>query len=285
MTIAGLPRVLGSGGDRYCWVWIVGWPELLSETGAEGAIIDGATNLKQQIGAASRPAHLHPRPVPRLQHRSLPASQSRSRVHSRSKNRRENTPFGAYTPKLAAVPHLRLRCAATMGSRRCDRELSLSKAWARTTVSYGVARSTTIWGIPAYLAIGVLIFLVIGFMNALTENLQLMRRWLERPYLVMFPAISAAAAVVLGVSVRRRRNEWPFYMVTLIFVSALGTLTISLRPCMIPFVLTIGQAAAPHASLSFMFWGAVLFIYLPSLQRQDRSNSRSLLVGRSTASG
>ena len=129
----------------------------------------------------------------------------------------------------------------------------MSKAWARTTVSYGVARSTTIWGIPAYLAIGVLIFLVIVFMYALTENLQFMHRWLERPYLVMFPAISAAAAVVLGVSVRRRRNEWPFYMVTLIFVSAFGTLTISLWPYMIPFVLTIGQAAAPHASLSFMF--------------------------------
>jgi hypothetical protein len=32
--------------------------ELLSETGAERSIIDGATNLKQQIGAASRPAHL-----------------------------------------------------------------------------------------------------------------------------------------------------------------------------------------------------------------------------------
>ena len=117
----------------------------------------------------------------------------------------------------------------------------MSKAWARTTVSYGVARSTTTWGIPAYLAIGVLIFLVIVFMYALTENLQLMHRWLDRPYLVMFPAISAAAAVVLGVSVRRRRNEWPFYRVTLIFVSAFGTLTISLWPYMIPFVLTIGQ--------------------------------------------
>jgi hypothetical protein len=32
--------------------------ELLSETRTEGAILDGATNLKQQIGAASRPAHL-----------------------------------------------------------------------------------------------------------------------------------------------------------------------------------------------------------------------------------
>jgi hypothetical protein len=26
----GLPQVFGSGGDRYWWVWIVSWRELLS---------------------------------------------------------------------------------------------------------------------------------------------------------------------------------------------------------------------------------------------------------------
>ena len=30
---------------------------------------------------------------------------------------------------------------------------------------------------------------------------------------------------------------------------------------MIPFSNTIDQAAAPHASLSFMFWGAGLFVF------------------------
>jgi hypothetical protein len=34
-----------------------GW-NFCPKTGAESAIIDGATNLKQQIGAASRPARL-----------------------------------------------------------------------------------------------------------------------------------------------------------------------------------------------------------------------------------
>jgi hypothetical protein len=37
-SLTGLPQVLGSGGDRYWWVWIVVWPELLSETGAESTI-------------------------------------------------------------------------------------------------------------------------------------------------------------------------------------------------------------------------------------------------------
>ncbi len=48
----------GSGGDRHWQVRVVGWQELLSEAGTERAIVDGAPNLQQQIGAASRPAHL-----------------------------------------------------------------------------------------------------------------------------------------------------------------------------------------------------------------------------------
>jgi hypothetical protein len=34
--------------------WIGGWLEFLSEVGTERAIVDGATNLEQQIGNASR---------------------------------------------------------------------------------------------------------------------------------------------------------------------------------------------------------------------------------------
>jgi cytochrome d ubiquinol oxidase subunit II len=50
-------------------------------------------------------------------------------------------------------------------------------------------------------------------------------------------------------------------MVMLIFMSAFGTLAISFWPYMIPFVVTIDQAAAPHSSLAFMFWGEGLFVF------------------------
>ncbi len=36
-----------SGGTRYMRKLIVGWPEFLSEAGAERAIIDGAANLER----------------------------------------------------------------------------------------------------------------------------------------------------------------------------------------------------------------------------------------------
>ena len=111
------------------------------------------------------------------------------------------------------------------------------------------------------LSIGLLVFLIVVFVYALVENLQIMTRWLERPYLFIFPAIGVVAAMVLAASVRRRRDGPPYYMVVLIFAAAFGTLAISFWPYMIPFAITIEDAAAPHSSLAFMFWGEGLFVF------------------------
>jgi hypothetical protein len=54
----GLPQVPGSCGYRHRWAWTVGGPEFLSKGRTASAIIDSATNLKQQVGATSRPPHL-----------------------------------------------------------------------------------------------------------------------------------------------------------------------------------------------------------------------------------
>jgi cytochrome d ubiquinol oxidase subunit II len=114
--------------------------------------------------------------------------------------------------------------------------------------------------IPA-LAVGLLIFLIDAFVYALAEDLQVTGRWLERPYLFVFPAIGAIAAIRLASSVRQRDDRRPFAMVALIFAAAFGTLAISFWPYMIPFSITIDEAAAPHASLAFMFWGEGLFVF------------------------
>jgi cytochrome bd ubiquinol oxidase subunit II len=112
-----------------------------------------------------------------------------------------------------------------------------------------------------YLAVGLLAFLVVVFGYALAENLRVIHRWVERPYLFVFPAIGVIAALAAAESVRRRRDELPFHMVALIFAAAFGTLAISFWPYMIPFSITIDEAAAPHSSLAFMFWGAGLFVF------------------------
>jgi cytochrome d ubiquinol oxidase subunit II len=156
--------------------------------------------------------------------------------------------FGWFTP-----------FAALCGIGLCLGYTLLGACWL-VKKSEGEIREAAYRQIP-YLAVGVLVFLVLVFIYALAENLQIMGRWLERPYLFVFPAISVAAALVLVDSVRRRHDGLPFYMVALIFVSAFGTLAISFWPYMIPFVISVNEAAAPHSSLAFMFWGAGLFVF------------------------
>jgi cytochrome d ubiquinol oxidase subunit II len=108
------------------------------------------------------------------------------------------------------------------------------------------------------LAIAVLAFLVVVFVYALAEHLPILHRWIDRPYLFVFPAIGAIAAIVLAMSIMSHDDRWPFYTLAVIFVSAFGTLALSFWPYMIPFVITIDQAAAPQASLMFIFWGGVI---------------------------
>lgn len=124
----------------------------------------------------------------------------------------------------------------------------------------GEVRQTAYRQIPV-LAAALLAFLIIVFTYAVIGNLPVMDQWLSRPYLLAFPMIGAVASLMLVVGVNRQRDYLPVLMIALIFLAAFGTLAISFWPYMIPFSITIADAAAPHSSLSFMFWGEGLFIF------------------------
>jgi cytochrome d ubiquinol oxidase subunit II len=113
--------------------------------------------------------------------------------------------------------------------------------------------------IPA-LALASLAVLAAVFIFALSENLPVLARWLERPYLFAFPLTGVVAGIALALSVRRRRAREPFYLVAATFAAAFGTFAVSFWPYMIPFSITIDEAAAPHSTLAFMFWGEGLFV-------------------------
>jgi cytochrome bd ubiquinol oxidase subunit II len=112
-----------------------------------------------------------------------------------------------------------------------------------------------------YLAVGLFVFLIVVFAYALAQHLRVIGLWLDRPYLFAFPAVGAIAALVAASSFRHHQDSVPFYMGALIFAAAFGTLAISFWPYMIPFSITIDEAAAPHSSLAFMFWGEGLFVF------------------------
>src|SRR5260370_32789395 len=81
------------------------------------------------------------------------------------------------------------------------------------------------------LAVGVLAFLVLVFAYALADHLPILHRWIHRPYLLVFPAIGAVAAIVLALSILNHNDYWPFYLVALIFMSSVGTFARSFWPC------------------------------------------------------
>jgi cytochrome bd ubiquinol oxidase subunit II len=112
-----------------------------------------------------------------------------------------------------------------------------------------------------YLSAALLVFLIVVLVYALADNFRVMTRWLDRPFLFVFPAAGMLAAITLAASIQRRRDALPFLMVAIIFAAAFGTLAISFWPYMVPFSITVEQAAAPHSSLAFMFWGAGLFVF------------------------
>jgi cytochrome d ubiquinol oxidase subunit II len=110
------------------------------------------------------------------------------------------------------------------------------------------------------LTIGVLAFLATALVLSLAMHLSLMNRWLERPYLLVFPLIGAVCSIGL-LKAAQRRDDWaPFRFSALIFLAAFGTSACSFWPYMIPFALTVEQAASPPSSLAFIFWGAGLFV-------------------------
>jgi cytochrome d ubiquinol oxidase subunit II len=110
------------------------------------------------------------------------------------------------------------------------------------------------------LCAGLLLFLLVAFGYAVTADLRVMGRWFERPWLFVFPALGAFATAGLLSGVRNRRDWVPFAMSALIFLSAFGTMAASFWPYMIPFSVTIAEAAAPPASLKFLFYGAGLVV-------------------------
>jgi hypothetical protein len=71
-----------------------------------------------------------------------------------------------------------------------------------------------------WLLTGVLAFLVLAFVFAVTKHLRVVDRWFEAPWLLAFPAIGALAAYGLWQGVQRQRDWLPYAMTVVIFLAA-----------------------------------------------------------------
>ncbi|MGK9233947.1 cytochrome d ubiquinol oxidase subunit II [Inquilinus limosus] len=125
--------------------------------------------------------------------------------------------------------------------------------------AHGELRAFAFGALPKLLG-ALAAFLAVVFAWSLLIDLPVLQRWIERPLLLLCPAVGLGAFIMLMRLVRRGDDRRLFLAGAAIFAAAFATLAGSFLPYILPFSLTLRQAAAPDASLDFLFWGAGLFV-------------------------
>jgi cytochrome d ubiquinol oxidase subunit II len=82
----------------------------------------------------------------------------------------------------------------------------------------------------------------------------------ERPWGLVFPLLGVAALVAVVLAARARRDQLPFTFTVLFFLCAFLTLGVMFWPYMVPYQITVANAAAPDVSLRFLFYGGVVVL-------------------------
>lgn len=108
---------------------------------------------------------------------------------------------------------------------------------------------------------GVVIILTSAFVFAVTSHLRVFDRWLADARLLVLPAAALLAIAGLGLGIYQRQNRVPFPMAALAVMFAFLTLAASFWPYMVPYTVTLHDAAAPRQSLAFLFWGCGLVVF------------------------
>lgn len=111
-----------------------------------------------------------------------------------------------------------------------------------------------------WLLAGVIGFVVLALSATFIGDLEVVRRWLAQPWLFVFPLLAGVAAWGLWRGIQARRDWQPWLMASALFVTAFAMLAGSFWPWIVPYHLTVEEAAAPAASLRFLFYGIGLVV-------------------------
>ena len=114
------------------------------------------------------------------------------------------------------------------------------------------------------LLLGVAVALGVAFAVALTVDLtdELARGAHQISGLVLLlPLVSAGALLGVWFAAKSHYDRLPFGLMVIFFIATFATLAAMMWPYMIPYALTVADAAAPEASLRFFSYGG--FVALP----------------------
>jgi cytochrome d ubiquinol oxidase subunit II len=112
------------------------------------------------------------------------------------------------------------------------------------------------------LVIGVLLIITLAFLSTLSIDTAALvqSNFNQRTWAWGFPVMAAAALIGVFFAARLRREYMPFALTVLFFICAYATLGSMMWPYMIPYGLTIAEAAAPEPSLQFFFYGGAIVL-------------------------
>jgi len=111
-----------------------------------------------------------------------------------------------------------------------------------------------------WLAAGVFIVLFLAFTVTFDYSTLARGNFYERPWAPVFPVIAALALAGLVLGAGSQRDALPFALTGLFFLASFLTLGTMFWPYMIPYSITVASAAAPDASLRFLFYGGILIL-------------------------
>jgi len=113
-----------------------------------------------------------------------------------------------------------------------------------------------------WLATAVLAIMLVAFVTTKHLDPHARGNLQARPWGIVFAATGILALIAVIVGSRSKRDGFPFAMTVLSFLSAFLALGTMFWPYIIPYRITVGNAVAPDASLSFLFYGAVVILPL-----------------------
>ena len=111
-----------------------------------------------------------------------------------------------------------------------------------------------------WLAAGVLAVLFLAFTVTFDSSVLARTDLQTRSWGLAFPVIGVLALIGVVIGARRKRDGLPFAMSVLFFLAAYLSLGVMFWPYMIPYSVTVADAAAPDASLRFLFYGGVVVL-------------------------